>query len=262
VPAAHRLHRRGDDEAEDRDRAEGRQADLGHAGVEGTEHQDAGLLVEVLHRDRAPGAHQVVAAVLQQRVHRHHQEAAQRAQQDQEGRGDPDVVDEDHDDHQHAHADAQRDDAVARSSRMRKDATTAPTRCRWPPRPPAPRPAWCRSPARPRPRPARCSAGCRPRPRTGWSWPARSGPGGRATAGCCTARTRAPAPAGCFIGRSAAGARDAQVEPAASTYTPRWRRSPPRPACAMPVSTPGRSMASSSGATPARRAGRRARRPG
>jgi hypothetical protein len=59
--------------------------------VERAQRQDAGLLVEVLHRDRAAGAHQVVAAVLQQRVHRHHQEAAQRAQQHQEGRRHPDV---------------------------------------------------------------------------------------------------------------------------------------------------------------------------
>ena len=69
-----------------------------------------GLLVEVLHRDRAAGAHQVVAAVLQQRVHRHHEEAADRAQHDQERRGDPDVGQQVQADHQQAHRDAQRDD--------------------------------------------------------------------------------------------------------------------------------------------------------
>jgi hypothetical protein len=66
------------------------------------------LFVEVLNRDRAARAHQVVAAMLQQRIHGHHQKSAETAEQNEERRRHPDVVDEVQKDHQQAHADAQR----------------------------------------------------------------------------------------------------------------------------------------------------------
>ena len=111
MPALDQPHRDRNHQTEGGDGAEGRQADAGRIAVEPAQEQDAGLLVEVLHRDRATGTHQVVAAVLQQRVHRHHQEAAQRAEQDQERCCRPDVVDHVHQHHQQAHRDAQRHDA-------------------------------------------------------------------------------------------------------------------------------------------------------
>ena len=86
VPAADQPHRAGDEHAEHGDRDEGRQPEARHPGVERAEAEDAGLLVEVLHRDRTAGAHQVGAAMLQQRVHRHDEVAADRAEQDQERR--------------------------------------------------------------------------------------------------------------------------------------------------------------------------------
>ena len=69
MPAADQLHDGGDDDAERGDREEGRHADACHAGVERAECEDAGLLVEVLDRDLAARAHQVVAAMLKQCVH-------------------------------------------------------------------------------------------------------------------------------------------------------------------------------------------------
>ncbi len=111
VPAADQPHHRRHAQAEDGDRGEGRQAELDHAGVERAQRQDAGLLVEVLHRDRAAGAHQVVAAVLQQRVHRHHQVAADRAHHHQERHRRPDVGEEVQPDHQEAHRHTQRQHA-------------------------------------------------------------------------------------------------------------------------------------------------------
>ena len=74
-----------------------------------------------------PAPIRLCAAVLQQRVHRHHQVAADRAEQDQERRRDPDVGDDVQADHQHAHGDAVAGSrCVAWSSRMRSEATIAP----------------------------------------------------------------------------------------------------------------------------------------
>jgi hypothetical protein len=70
-----------------------------------------GVLVEVLHRDRAAGPDQVMAAVLEQRVHRHDEEAGERADQHQQDHRQPELADEVHDDDDNAHGDAERDDA-------------------------------------------------------------------------------------------------------------------------------------------------------
>ena len=59
--------------------------------VQTAQTEDARLFVEVLHGNGTPCSHQVVPAVLQQRIHGHHQKAAQTAQQHQERRRDPDV---------------------------------------------------------------------------------------------------------------------------------------------------------------------------
>ncbi len=109
VPAADQPHGAGHDQAEHRNGGKGRHAALGHAGVERAERQDAGLLVEVLHRNRAAGTHQVVTAVLQERIHRHDQVAAHQAQEDQEGNGHPDIGRHVQAHHQEAHGDAQGD---------------------------------------------------------------------------------------------------------------------------------------------------------
>ena len=83
VPATNRPN--SDDHQVDR------VADVQQQRVERDHHQDRGVLVEVLHRDRAPGADQVVAAVLQQRVHRHDEEAGQGADQHHQRHREPDV---------------------------------------------------------------------------------------------------------------------------------------------------------------------------
>jgi hypothetical protein len=70
--------------------------------------QDRQVLVEVLHRDRASGAHQVVAAVLQERVHRHHEKAREPADQHHERHREPDVAHSDHHQDDDAHGDADR----------------------------------------------------------------------------------------------------------------------------------------------------------
>ena len=84
--------REQESEAEERDHPVDRDTRRDEQRVGGDHDQDRCVLVEVLHRDRAPGAHQVVAAVLEQRVHRHDEEAAQPAEQDQERGGDPHVA--------------------------------------------------------------------------------------------------------------------------------------------------------------------------
>ena len=78
VAQHHQHHRAGDEEAEHHDRVVDREAPADHQRVEADHHQDADVLVEVLHGDRVAGAHQHVAAVLQQRVHRHDEETRRR----------------------------------------------------------------------------------------------------------------------------------------------------------------------------------------
>ena len=102
--------------------------------VDAEHHQDAQVLVEVLHRDRMAGAHQDVAAVLQQRVHRHHEEAGERAdQRSSAGCAMADVADEDHDDHDEAHRDAERQH-VDRAVAAGRTGPRAPRRWRCRPR--------------------------------------------------------------------------------------------------------------------------------
>jgi Fe-S-cluster-containing hydrogenase component 2 len=69
------------------------------------------LLVEVLHGDRVAGAHQHVAAVLQQGIHRHHEEPGAGADHHQQRHGQPQAADQHHQRHQQAHRDAQRNHA-------------------------------------------------------------------------------------------------------------------------------------------------------
>ena len=57
------------------------------------------------------GAHQDMAAVLEQGVHRHHEEAREGADDHQQRYRQPHVAHEDHEDHAQAHGDAERDDA-------------------------------------------------------------------------------------------------------------------------------------------------------
>src|SRR5450631_1267985 len=64
VPTVDQPHRARHDRTEQPDGHKGRQTELGHAGIEGPQSQDAGLFVEVLNRDGATRAHQVGAAVL------------------------------------------------------------------------------------------------------------------------------------------------------------------------------------------------------
>jgi hypothetical protein len=63
-----------------------------HQEVQAGHRQDRQVLVEVLHGDRVAGTHQDVAAVLQQGIHRHDEEAREGADQDQQqGTRQPDV---------------------------------------------------------------------------------------------------------------------------------------------------------------------------
>ena len=78
-----------------------RHAGADHERVEADHHEDADVLVEVLHGDRVAGAHQHVAAMLQQRVHRHDEEPGAGADRD----------------HQH---DRERQLGARRSSRSRR----------------------------------------------------------------------------------------------------------------------------------------------
>ena len=93
------------------DGPKGAQAHAGAEGVQKAQTQNAQLLVQVLHRNRAASAHQVVTAVLQQRVHGHDQEATQTTQHDKERHGQPEVVNEVHRHHKAAHGNAQRHEA-------------------------------------------------------------------------------------------------------------------------------------------------------
>src|SRR5450759_5220582 len=81
VPAADQPHVDGNHQAKRRDCGKGWQPQAGGPTVGGAKPQNAGLLVEILHCDRAAGAHQIVPAMLQQRVHRNYQETTQGAQQ-------------------------------------------------------------------------------------------------------------------------------------------------------------------------------------
>mgnify|MGYP007123208178 CR=1 FL=1 len=67
-------HHREHEQAEQYDGRVDRHAGTDHRRVEPELQQDAQILVEVLHGNRAPRAHQHVTAMLQKRVHRHDEE--------------------------------------------------------------------------------------------------------------------------------------------------------------------------------------------
>mgnify|MGYP002142836756 CR=1 FL=1 len=107
VPQLDEPHHITHQRAEGGDGTKGAEPHARAEGVQKAEAQDTQLFVQVLHGDGTARTHEVVTAVLQQRIHGHHQKAAESAQQNQEGRGHPDVGDEIQQDHQHAHANAQ-----------------------------------------------------------------------------------------------------------------------------------------------------------
>ena len=175
--------------------------------------------------------------------------AADRAEQDQERRRDPDVRDEVHRDHQHAHRDAQRDHAggLVEPHAHRRDhrADRGADRDHAAP---ATRPASCCSPARPRPRPARCSAGCRDTPQNSVVVASEIWPSLSLHSRALQLREVAhqAASALCAIGCSGASVRGMRrLNSAASTYSDDDRqRSPLRARVSMPVSNSGRSKPS------------------
>ncbi len=60
---------------------------MNQQGVHGEHHKDGEVFIEVLHGDRAAGAHEHVATVLQQCVHRNHEEAGENADGDHDAAG-------------------------------------------------------------------------------------------------------------------------------------------------------------------------------
>src|SRR3989338_9099499 len=79
-----------------------------HHGIQPEHGEDAQVFVEVLHRDGAPRANQQVAAMLQQRIHRHHEEAAHRTDGDQQEDRQCAVGYRNHHQHDNPHCDADR----------------------------------------------------------------------------------------------------------------------------------------------------------
>jgi len=77
VPEFDEPHHKAHQGAKRSDGTKRAQAHARAEGVQIAQAQNAQLLVHVLHRNRSAGPHQVVATVLQQRVHGHHQKAAQ-----------------------------------------------------------------------------------------------------------------------------------------------------------------------------------------
>ena len=103
-------HRSRNEQPEQDDRAVDRHPRAQHQRVQADHRQNADVLVEVLHGDRVTGAHQDVAAVLQQRVHRHDEEARARADADHQHHRHRRLRHEDHRDHDDAHHDPDRQD--------------------------------------------------------------------------------------------------------------------------------------------------------
>src|SRR5574343_1215431 len=108
---ADQVHQAADEQPEQGYHPVDRQVHLDHQVVQPGHDQDRDVLVEVLHGDRVAGAHQDVAAVLEQGVHRHDEEAGQAADDDQQRHGQPDFVNEVHGQHDQPHGNAKRDDA-------------------------------------------------------------------------------------------------------------------------------------------------------
>src|SRR5207253_8078694 len=99
VSPHHEQHRSADEEAEHHDRGVDRKSGAHHQCVEPDHDEDADVLVEVLHGDRMAGTHQHMAAMLEERIHRHDEEAGAGADRGHQKDGEPKVVDEDHHHH-------------------------------------------------------------------------------------------------------------------------------------------------------------------
>src|SRR6266705_1935986 len=106
MAADHREHRQRDERPEYHDDDVDVKVGLDHGGVGGEHDQDRHVFVEVLHRDRMARRQQHVAAVLQQRVHRHDEKPGHRADENQHPIYDREARYEDHGDDHHAHRDA------------------------------------------------------------------------------------------------------------------------------------------------------------
>src|SRR5262249_56660821 len=103
VTLAHQRHGDGHEHSEQHDNRIDRELERDQERIEPQHHQDREVLVEILHRDRMARAHENVAAVLQERVHGHHEKTGERADQHHERDGYDDVAHEDHHDHDDAH---------------------------------------------------------------------------------------------------------------------------------------------------------------
>ena len=88
MPAHDQRHRQADEDAERHDHHAHRHIELDEQRVEAQHQQHRDVFIEVLHRNRVAGGEQHVPAVLQQRVHRHHEEARHRTHDHQEQVGD------------------------------------------------------------------------------------------------------------------------------------------------------------------------------
>src|SRR5687768_2466392 len=118
MPLTHEGHGDRDEQPEHDDHGVDGEIEPDQERVYPQHDQDGDILVEVLHRDRMPGAHEDMAAMLQERVHRHHEEPGQRADGDHQRDGDGDAAHEDHHDDDDTHRDADRhhvDGAVERN---------------------------------------------------------------------------------------------------------------------------------------------------
>jgi hypothetical protein len=87
VPVADSSHADDDESAEQQDDQPDGHVSPYHQGIKRQHDQDAQVLVEILHRDGMASPHQDVAAMLQQGVHRHHEEPGHGADQDHQADG-------------------------------------------------------------------------------------------------------------------------------------------------------------------------------
>ena len=78
----HRQHRAPDKASEEHHDGDGSQTRLDEQRVESEHYQDGRVFVEVLNGNRASGAHEDMAAVLQQSVHRNNEETGHHAHAD------------------------------------------------------------------------------------------------------------------------------------------------------------------------------------
>ena len=104
------VHGRRHEEAEEGHDDIDRHIHPDHQVIESRHREDGQVLVEVLDGDRVAGAHEDVAAVLEEGVHGHDEEARKPADDDEQRDGDGHVVDEVHDQNDDPHGDPQRND--------------------------------------------------------------------------------------------------------------------------------------------------------